>query len=121
MEDKEKQSRESETQIIELRKDIDHITYILNQYQKEITFIKDHFSTKNAQRIDDINKLDYRMDKHIDTELKYHQAVRDKICEEHKSIHKRIANTERWIWIFFGGFTVVGALLGKASMSGFFN
>ncbi len=104
------QSRESETQIVELRKDIEHITYILKQYQKEINFIKDHFSTKNAQRIDDFNKVEQRLDKHIQTELEYHQAIRDKVSAEHKNIHRRIAQTERYIWIFLGGITVIGAL-----------
>ena len=60
------------------------------------------------------------MDKHIQTELEYHQSVRDKATTAHTAIHKRIGSAERWIWIFFGGITVISALLGKASLSGIF-
>ena len=56
----------------------------------------------------------------MQTELSYHQGVRDKATAEHAAIHKRIGQAERWIWIFFGGITVISALLGKASLSGIF-
>ena len=46
--------------------------------------------------------------------------VRDKTTDEHASIHKRIAQVERWVWIFFGGITVVGALLGKGPVAALF-
>lgn len=121
MEDNEKQSRESQTQIIGLVKDIEHFKYRLKELEKDLEFLKKHFSNKNSERIDDIEKIHKRMDKHIQTELNYHQSIRDKATESHNSIHKRIAQVERWIWIFFGGFTVIGALLGKSSFSGIFN
>ena len=117
MEDKEKQSRESQTQILSIVKDIEHFRYILKQLEKDQEFLKKHFSQKNSDRLDDIEKLHNRLDKHIQTELNYHQSVRDKATESHMVIHKRIAQVERWVWIFFGGFTVIGALLGKSSLS----
>jgi hypothetical protein len=55
------------------------------------------------------------------TELEYHEGVRDKIVKEHQLIHKRISQAEKWIWIFFGGLTVISALLGKASFTGIFD
>ena len=74
-----------------------------------------------VDRLKDIDKLHARLDKHIQTEINYHQAIRDKATSEHSNIHKRIGQVERWIWIFFGGITVIGALLGKASFSSIFN
>ena len=121
MEDNEKQSRESQTQIIALVKDIEHFKYIVKELEKDLEFLKKHFSTKNNERIDDLEKIHKRMDKHIQTELNYHQSIRDKATAEHAAIHKRIGQAERWIWIFFGGFTVIGALLGKASFTGILN
>ena len=116
MDDNEKQSRESAGQILELQKDIEHIEYVLNEIEKD----KEHFTLKNTQRQEDIAKIHARLDKHIQTELNYHQGVRDKATAEHASIHKRISQAERWIWIFFGGITVISALMGKGIFSNLF-
>ena len=121
MEDNEKQSRESQTQILELQKDVEHLRYILKELDKDTSLLKDNFTKKNSDRLKDIDKIHARLDKHCQTELNYHQGVRDKATTEHAAIHKRIGQVERWIWIFFGGFTVVGALLGKASFTNVFN
>ena len=120
MEDNEKQSRESTIQILKLKKDFEHIKYILSELEKDKEFLKEHFTLKNAQRLEDISKIHARLDKHIQTELEYHQGVRDKATTEHSAIHKRIGQAERWIWIFFGGITVLSALLGKASLGSIF-
>jgi len=120
VDDKEKQSRESAAQILELQKDIEHIEYVLNEIEKDKEFLKEHFTLKNTQRQDDISKIHARMDKHIQTELEYHQGVRDKTTTEHASIHKRISQAERWIWIFFGGITAISALMGKGVFSSLF-
>jgi DNA relaxase NicK len=118
--DEKNQSRKSQTQILEIQKDIEHLKYVLEELEKDKEFLKDHFTLKNSQRIEDIEKMHDRMDKHIQTELSYHQGVRDKATTEHGAIHKRIGQTERWIWIFCGGIAVLGALLGKTSLSGLF-
>ena len=120
MDDNEKQSRESAAQILEIQKDIEHLEYVLKELEKDKEFLKEHFTTKNTQRQDDIAKIHARLDKHIQTELEYHQAVRDKATTEHASIHKRISQAERWIWIFFGGITVISALMGKGVFSSLF-
>ncbi len=120
MEDKEQQSRESASQILEIKKDIEHIEYVLKEFKKDKDFLKQHFTTKNSQRQDDISKIHARLDKHIQTELEYHQGVRDKATNEHAAIHRRISQAERWIWIFFGGITVISALMGKGIFSSFF-
>ena len=116
----DEQSRKSQTQILEIQKDIEHLKYVIEELEKDKEFLKDHFTLKNSQRIEDIEKIHNRMDKHIQTELNYHQGVRDKATTEHSAIHKRIGQAERWIWIFFGGITVLSALLGKASFSSLF-
>ena len=119
MDDKE-QSRQSQTQILEIKKDIEHLKYILEEFDKDKDFLKEHFTLKNTQRQEDIAKIHARMDKHIQTELDYHQGVRDKATTEHAAIHKRISQAERWIWIFFGGITVISALMGKGIFSNLF-
>ena len=116
----DEQSRTSQTQILELQKDIEHLKYILKELEKDKEFLKEHFTLKNSQRQEDIANIHARMDKHMQTELSYHQGVRDKATAEHAAIHKRINQAERWIWIFFGGITVISALLGKASLAGVF-
>lgn len=118
--DNKEQSRQSQTQILEIKKDIEHLKYIIKELEKDKEFLKEHFTLKNTQRLEDIAKIHARMDKHIQTELNYHQGVRDKTTTEHAAIHKRINQAERWIWIFFGGITVISALLGKASLAGVF-
>ena len=120
MEDKDKQSRTSQTQILEIQKDIEHLKYVIEELEKDKEFLKDHFTSKNSLRIEDIFKVHARMDKHIQTELDYHQGIRDKATTEHASIHKRISQAERWIWIFFGGMTVISALMGKGVFSSLF-
>jgi len=116
----DEQSRKSQTQILEVQKDIEHLKYIVDELEKDKEFLKEHFTLKNTQRIEDITKIHARMDKHIQTELEYHQGVRDKATTEHTAIHKRIGQAERWIWIFFGGITAISALLGKASFTSIF-
>ena len=120
MDDNEKQSRESAAQILEIQKDIEHLEYVLKELEKDKEFLKEHFTLKNSQRQDDIVKIHSRLDKHIQTELDYHQSIRDKATNEHASIHKRISQAERWIWIFFGGITAISALMGKGVFSSLF-
>jgi hypothetical protein len=120
VDDNEKQSRESAAQILEIQKDIEHLEYILKEVDKDRESLKDYFINKNNQRLADIEKIHNRMDKHIQTELDYHQGVRDKATLEHAAIHKRISQAERWIWIFFGGITAISALMGKGVFSSLF-
>jgi hypothetical protein len=120
VEDKDKQSRESAAQILEIQKDIEHLRYILKELEKDEEVLKEHLTLESSMRIEDISKIHARMDKHIQTELDYHQGIRDKATTEHASIHKRISQAERWIWIFFGGMTVISALMGKGVFSSLF-
>ena len=47
MDDKEKQSRESEKQILSLKKDIEHLDYRTTEQDKETEFLKTHISSKH--------------------------------------------------------------------------
>ena len=116
----DEQSRKSQTKILELSKDIEHLKYVVEELEKDKEFLKEHFTLKNTQRLEDISKIHARMDKHIQVELDYHQGVRDKATTEHTAIHKRIGQAERWIWIFFGGITAISALMGKGLFSSAF-
>ena len=120
MDDNKNQSRTSQTQILEIQKDIEHFKYVVEELEKDKEFLKEHFTLKNSQRQEDIAKIHARIDKHIQIELSYHQGVRDKATTEHASIHKRISQAERWIWIFFGGITAISALMGKGVFSSIF-
>ena len=42
MDDNDKQSRESQTQILEVKKDIEHLKYILKELEKDKEFLKEH-------------------------------------------------------------------------------
>tara|TARA_B110000467_G_scaffold112120_1_gene102564 strand:+ start:32 stop:391 length:360 start_codon:yes stop_codon:yes gene_type:complete len=116
----DEQSRKSQTQILEIKKDIEHLKYVLEELEKDEEVLKEHITLESTLRIEDISKIHARMDKHIQVELEYHQGVRDKATTEHASIHKRISQAERWIWIFFGGMTVISALMGKGVFSSLF-
>tara|TARA_B110000495_G_scaffold195184_1_gene202394 strand:- start:1694 stop:2062 length:369 start_codon:yes stop_codon:yes gene_type:complete len=120
VEDNKKQSRESAAQILEIQKDIEHLGYVLKELEKDKEALKEHITLESSLRIENISKIHARMDRHIQTELDYHQGIRDKATSEHASIHKRISQAERWIWIFFGGMTVISALMGKGVFSSLF-
>ena len=46
------QSRESEKQILSLKKDIEHLQYIITKVEKESELIKKYFTTKNSERFE---------------------------------------------------------------------
>jgi len=68
VDDRDKQSRASQTQIISIVKDNEHLHYIIKELEK------------------DLEKLHQRFGKHLKTELDYHQSIRDKSTESHTVI-----------------------------------
>ena len=50
MDDKEKQSRESEKQNLSLKKDIEHLDYRTTEQDKETEFLKTHISSKHKEQ-----------------------------------------------------------------------
>jgi len=100
------QSRESETQIVGLRKDIEHLKFVIQDQKKDQQTINDLAD-------DAIKTIHRRYDLHLDTEVEFQEKIRDKISFELTSISKRVGALEKWKWIIFGGILVLGTIIGK--------
>ena len=106
------QSRESEKQILSLKKDVEHLQYIITKVEKESDFIKKHFTTKNSERLDEIKTIHYRIDQHLQTDLDFHENVRKKISDRFEIINDRIRQLDRWKWATWGALIIIGSLVG---------
>ena len=106
------QSRESEKQILSLKKDIEHLQYIITKVEKESEFIKKHFTTKNSERLDEIKTIHKRIDQHLQTDLDFHENVRKKISERFEVFNDRIRQLDRWKWATWGALIIIGSLVG---------
>jgi len=94
MENKDSQSRASETQIVVLQKDIEHLQYVI------------------GERLDDIKLIHGRIDQHLQSDLDFHENVRKKISDKFEVFDDRIRHLERWKWAAWGAMIIVGTLLG---------
>ena len=112
MENKDSQSRTSETQIVVLQKDIEHLQYVIKELEEQCEFVKNHFTTKNGERLDDIKLIHGRIDKHLQSDLEFHENVRKKISEKFDALDERIRQLERWKWKLMGALIVVGTIAG---------
>lgn len=109
MDDKlESQSRASETQILSLKKDVEHLQYIIAELEKECLFVKEHFSTKNSERLEDIKSIHGRLDKKSELDTDFHETVRKKITCRFDMLDERIRHLERWKWAAWGGLVIAG-------------
>ncbi|SVB90782.1 uncharacterized protein METZ01_LOCUS243636 [marine metagenome] len=106
------QSRESEKQILTVQKDIEHFKYVIGELEKECEFVKNHFTTKNSERLDDIKVLHGRIESHQKADLEFHENVRKKISEKFDTLDTRIRLLDRWKWATWGALMVIGALVG---------
>jgi len=106
------QSRESEKKFIAIEKDIEHLNYVINELEKECDFVKKHFTTKNTERLTEIRTIHGRIDKHLQTDLEFHETVRKKITERFETLDERIRHLDRWKWATWGALIVIGALCG---------
>ena len=95
------QSRESEKQILTLKKDVEHLQYIIDELEKG-----------NSERLDDIKLMHGRIDKHQNADLEFHDNVRKKISEKFETFDERIRQLDRWKWATWGALIVIGALCG---------
>ena len=112
METKESQSRASETQIVVLQKDIEHLQYVIKELEEQCEFVKNHFTTKNGERLDDIKVLHKRIDQHLRDELTFQENVRKKISDRFDVFDNRVRMLERWKWILWGALIVIGTISG---------
>ena len=112
MENKDSQSRTSETQIVVLQKDIEHLQYVIKELEEQCEFVKNHFTTKNGERLDDIKLIHGRIDQHLQSDLDFHENVRKKISDKFEAFDERIRHLERWKWAAWGAMIIVGTLLG---------
>ena len=106
------QSRESEKQILSLKKDIEHLQYIITKVEKESELIKKYFNTKNSERFEEIKTIHKRIDQHLQTDLDFHENVRKKISERFEIINDRIRQLDRWKWATWGALIIIGSLVG---------
>ena len=106
------QSREYEKQILSLAKDVEHLQYVIGELEKECEFVKNHFTTKNSERLDDIKVLHGRIESHQKADLEFHENVRKKISEKFDTLDTRIRLLDRWKWATWGALMVIGALVG---------
>ena len=106
------QSRESEKKFIAIEKDIEHLNYVINELEKECEFVKKHFTLKNTERLTEIRTIHGRIDKHLQTDLEFHETVRKKITERFEILDERIRHLDRWKWATWGALIVIGALCG---------
>jgi|TARA_B110000438_G_scaffold118843_1_gene116041 hypothetical protein len=106
------QSRESEKQIITVQKDIEHLKYVIAELEKDCSFVKDHFTTKNAERLDDIKTIHERIEAHQKTDLEFHEQVRKKISCRFDILDERIRQLDRWKWATWGALIIIGTLVG---------
>ena len=106
------QSRESEKQILTVQKDIEHFKYVIGELEKECEFVKNHFTTKNGERLDDIKVIHGRIESHQKADLEFHENVRKKISEKFDALDERIRQLDKWKWATWGALMMVGALIG---------
>jgi predicted nucleic acid-binding Zn-ribbon protein len=106
------QSRESEKQILTIQKDIEHLQYVIKELEEQCDFVKNHFTTKNGERLDDIKVLHGRIESHQQADLEFHENVRKKISEKFDTLDNRIRLLDRWKWATWGALMGTGALFG---------
>ena len=106
------QSRESEKQILTVQKDIEHLQYVIKELEEQCDFVKNHFTTKNGERLDDIKVLHGRIEQHQQADLDFHEQVRKKISCRFDILDERIRLLDNWKWTIWGALMVTGALFG---------
>jgi hypothetical protein len=106
------QSRESEKQILTIQKDIEHLQYVIKELEEQCDFVKNHFTIKNGERLDDIKVLHGRIEQHQQADLDFHEQVRKKISCRFDILDERIRLLDKWKWATWGALMVAGALFG---------
>ena len=112
MDDKEKQSRESEKQILSLKKDIEHLDYRTTEQDKETEFLKTHISSKHKEQSEKVLAVNTRIDAHIATEIEFQQSIHKEILDKFSKLDVRMSALEKWKAVIYGGIITIATLVG---------
>ena len=112
MDDKEKQSRESEKQILSLKKDIEHLDYRTTEQDKETEFLKTHISSKHKEQNEKVLAINTRIDAHIATEIDFQQKIHKEILNKFDALDVRMSALEKWKAVIYGVIITIATLIG---------
>jgi len=112
VDDKEKQSRESEKQILSLKKDIEHLDYRTTEQDKETEFLKTHISSKHKEQSEKVLAVNTRIDAHIATEIEFQQRIHKEILDKFSKLDVRMSALEKWKAVIYGGIITIATLVG---------
>jgi predicted RNase H-like nuclease (RuvC/YqgF family) len=112
VDDKEKQSRESEKQIISLKKDIEHLDYRTTEQDKETDFLKTHISSKHKEQSEKVELVNRRIDAHISTEIEFQQRIHEEILNKFDALDIRMSKLEKWKAVIYGVIITIATLVG---------
>ena len=112
MDDKEKQSRESEKQILSLKKDIEHLDYRTTEQDKETEFLKTHISSKHQEQSEKVLAVNTRIDAHIATEIEFQQKIHKEILSKFDALDVRMSTLEKWKAVIYGVIITIATLIG---------
>ena len=112
MDDKEIQSRESEKQILSLKKDIEHLDYRTTEQDKETEFLKTHISSKHKEQNEKVLAINTRIDAHIATEIDFQQKIHKEILNKFDALDVRMSALEKWKAVIYGVIITIATLIG---------
>ena len=112
MDDKERQSRESEKQILSLKKDIEHLDYRTTEQDKETEFLKTHISSKHKEQNEKVLAINTRIDAHIATEIEFQQKIHKEILSKFDALDVRMSALEKWKAVIYGVIITIVTLAG---------
>ena len=106
------QSRESEKQILSLKKDVEHLGYRTTEQDKETDFLKTHISSKHKEQNDKVELVNRRIDAHISTEIEFQQRIHEEILNKFGALDIRMSKLEKWKAVIYGVIITIATLIG---------
>jgi len=106
------QSRESEKQILSLKKDVEHLDYRTTEQDKETDFLKTHISSKHKEQSEKVELVNRRIDAHISTEIEFQQRIHEEILNKFGALDIRMSKLEKWKAVIYGVIITIATLVG---------
>ena len=106
------QSRESEKQILSLKKDVEHLDYRTTEQDKETDFLKTHISSKHKEQSEKVELVNRRIDAHISTEIEFQQRIHEEILNKFGALDIRMSKIEKWKAVIYGVIITIATLIG---------